>query len=653
MDMRLKKAFINLQTGVIGLKELDESGRSYSNNILRLLTYNNNIHEKLIIENDFKDYQLHYTKYQPKYGDLVRQNDMETDDNQILWFLSFREYFRNDFINVKSFSLIIKRIVKDKSLRNFLKENNLTLKICTHLLFENNVFEEFLNYQDDLIKVVDQKDTELIPEIAKSKLLITDYSPIVYDFSFVKKPYILFQPDYEKFIKKRKLYYDEDEMKEFVITKPSDLISKILSEDYETHEYIERVNSEKNDFEYVKQDKHLDDLYDYLKELQENKITFIGYNFYGIGGTVNATMSLAESLLQEGYFVNVLSLKRLSEMRHIPPYGLNMEYITWDHSGSIKEKVKRKLHKNPKNYSHLKYDYVNRFLPPYAGHELDNIMKSIKSKTVVSTRETLHLFLNECSSENTENKIFFFHTPSDMMDDVFPGVMEKINEFNIEKAIFITGQNRLALKHKYNYDNYNNYIDLGNTLIQEKMIKRDEITPIEKKDKYSAIYLLRISKGRERDLDNLIEFGKYVKNNDIDYIEIDVFGDGDYVEEFVDLIETNDLSDIIHYKLSTETPIDEIRLHDLMIDFSFNHSFGMIYIEAIFNGKKVFGMENPGSREVMENIPNSYIKSYEWLCEQIKNLDKITVEELKENYDKVNEKYSQHTIARKFLDFID
>ena len=90
-----------------------------------------------------------------------------------------------------------------------------------------------------------------------------------------------------------------------------------------------------------------------------------------------------------------------------------------------------------------------------------------------------------------------------------------------------------------------------------------------------------------------------------------------------------------------------------MIDFSMNHSFGMSYIEAIFNGKKVYCMENPGSLEVMENIPNSYIESYEWLCNQIRHLDEISVDELIDNYDKISEKYSQEAIAEKFLQLID
>lgn len=652
MSMRLKKPFIHLQSGNVAVKIPNETGQSYANNILRFLYYNGEIKDDLTNYNDFKPYQLHYEKYQPKYGDLIRKVNENHTNNQILWFLSSREYIKEDVLHVKSLSITIKRILKDSSLRKFLKENSLTLKVCTHLFLEDELYNEINQCNDDLIKIVKQEDIDTGLEIAKSRLLITDYSSIVYDFSFLEKDYILFQPDRNKFMRMQGLRQNDD-LNEFIIKKPSDLISKLLSREYEKNSYIEKGKPEDIDFEYLKENKHLDDYYTYFKTLQENKITFMGYNFYGIGGTVNATMALAEGLLKKGYFVNVLSLNKLTEIRHNPPYGLNMQYIQWKESGSIKDKLLKRIYKSEKNYSHLKHDYAKKNLHPYVGHELDRIMKNIKTTTLVSTRESLHLFLNDCISENVKNKIFIFHAHVDMIEDNFPNLMNELKDINLEKAVFITEENRLALKNKFDYENYNKYINLGNTLIESKIIRKEEIKSIAKKDKYTAIYLLRISKNRKKDIENLIEFGKYIKNNAIDFIEIDVFGDGNYIDEFLDLIENNGLNEIIHYKLSTEEAISEIRCHDLMIDFSVNHSFGMIYIEAILNGKKVFCMKNSGSMEVLENIPNSYIESYEWLCSQIKTLDKIHADELKEKYDKICEKYSQDAISSEFLDFLE
>ena len=372
------------------------------------------------------------------------------------------------------------------------------------------------------------------------------------------------------------------------------------------------------------------------------KVESMGYKFI-----------LAESLLEKGYLVELISLKRLDDFRHVPPYGLNIQYIQWDNSGSIVDRFSRFRHRSPRYYSYLDYDYDKKNLHPYVGYTLDKMMKNIKTKTLVSTRESLHLFVNESTSPFVENKVFFFHTIADVVPEVFPNLIEKLKTIQIDKAVFITNKNKVALKEKFDYDNFNSSISLGNTLIESKMIDKSQITSIQKKDKYSAIYLIRLSSEREKDIANLINFAKYVKENNKTNIEIDVFGDGNYVGEFLKLISSNQLDEIIHYKFSTETPIEEIRDHDFMIDFSLNHSFGMTYIEAILNGKKVFCMKNPGSLEVMDDIPNSYIESYEWLCDQIDNIDKITTEDLVSYYDNIQGKYSHSTLANKFLDFIE
>ena len=604
-------------------------------------------------ENEFKDYQLYYTPYQPKIGELLRKNEEIKTENQIFWFLTNREYFRKN-IDTETFVRYIKRIVTDEKLIEYLNKTNTTLKICTHLFFRGYVYEDIeLLVDNSRIKLVNQEDIDMFEEISKSKYLISDFSSLIYDFALIDKPSLIFQPDAENFFYLREVYYDKKELKDDIIRIPSELIDNIVNENYKIIPYIKKGIDDEFDPDYAKENKHLDEFYDYFSKLQNNKITFIGYNFYGIGGTVNATMALAESLLKKGCFVDLISLKKLTKIRHEPPYGLNMQYIQWDDSGSIREKLNRGMHRDPKNYSHLENDFGKEYLHPFVGYSLDELMKNIKTNTILSTRESLHLFLNDCTSENVKNKVYFFHTIADVVDEVFPNLIDKLKEFQIEKAVFITDKNRIALKEKFGYDNYDSYVELGNTLIESKMIGREEITPVDKKEKYSAIYLIRISKEREKDIENLIEFAKHVKNNNITNIEIDVFGDGDYVDVFLDLIESNDLSNIINYRLSTESPIEEIRAHDFMIDFSLNHSFGMTYIEAILNGKKVFCMENPGSLEVMEGISNSYIESYEWLCNQINDIDKISVEELQYNYDKIQEKYSQSIVAEKFLNFLN
>ncbi|WP_295030905.1 CDP-glycerol glycerophosphotransferase family protein [uncultured Methanobrevibacter sp.] len=643
------KAFIHLQHGVHGLKQYSVKGKSYGNKIIKFFNYNKTISDSLIENNNFKEYQLEYMEYMPKYGDLLVKDTENTDKNQILWFLTSREYFSNE-IDTKTFIKYIKVVLQSEKLIEFLKLNNLTLKICFHKFFRKSVIKKISKFIDkDLMKICYQEQSDLNLELSKSKLLITDYSSIAYDFIFLNRPVLLFQPDYLPYIERRNLTFDINELNDYIIKNPFELIEKISNKEFSEIPYLRNAFPDQIDYDFVMNDEHLKEIYNNLSSFQKNKITFIGYNFYGIGGTVNATMALAEGLLEKGYLVELLSLKRLRKFKQNRPNGLNVQFLYYDKTPIFKEKLTYFINGITHNYGYLKYDFSKEFLHPYVNYRLNELMKKIKSNTIVSTRESLHLYINDCTSKHVNNKIFYFHTHADMIDEVFPNLMEELKQIRLDNALFVTEMNRQAIENKFNYNNYRLYEITGNSLVNLKMIDKDEIIPIEKKDIYNAIYLVRITEDRKDDLDNLINFGKYIKENNFNTLIINVYGGGNYVPIFIDLLNKYGLLDIIQYKGETNKATEKIIENDFMIDFSLNHSFGMTYIEGILNGKKVFCMKNPGSLEVMENIPNSYIESYEWLCSQIKDIDKLSLDELIENYNKIQKKFSRDTVSEKFL----
>ena len=653
--LKVKKTTIYLQHGITAIKQLGYTGQSYNNNMFRFCYYNPLIKNDLIKCNKFKDYQLFYAEYFPRYIELLKKEEKYNDKNQILWFMTWREYF-GDNIDTKIFIKKIKQVVFSKELLKYLTEKNIVLKICVHSFFKdkflNEVIDEINHLNSNFIKFVSQNEVDVMDELASSKLLITDYSSVGFDFAFLNKPVILFQPDLDSYLKKRKTYCSIDELNEFNITDSKDLINSILSEDYAVNDFFKKRLPKKINYNYIKQGKHIDRIYDYFYNIQNNKITFIGYNFYGVGGTVNATRALAEGLLEKGYLVELLSLKRAEKSQNMP-CALNLNYLFFKKTKSLKEKLLRNIHNFKRNFSYLKYDYNMNLLHPYCGYQLTKLMKNIKTKTLISTRESLHLFLNDCTSPFVKNKIYFFHCLADVMDSVFPGAMEQIKKTRIPKAVFVTEQNRIAIEKKYNYNNYEKFLISGNTLESYKIIDKSQIRKIKKKKVYLGIYLVRVNRDRIDDLQNLINYGKYLKENNINNLVIDVFGGGDYVDEFLNELVDNDLYDIIRYKGVTQNVRGELNKHDVMIDFSINHSFGMTYIEAILNGKKVFCMKNPGSLEVMNNIPNSYIESYEDLTENINKLYKTTKKELVNNYEEIEKKYSRKVVTEKFIEFIN
>jgi CDP-glycerol glycerophosphotransferase (TagB/SpsB family) len=84
----------------------------------------------------------------------------------------------------------IKNLLNNNELNNALKYNNITLYISLHhnLLDKQNVLS--LN---DNIKYINQKD--ILECLARSNLIITDFSSVIFDFIYQKKPFIIYLPD--------------------------------------------------------------------------------------------------------------------------------------------------------------------------------------------------------------------------------------------------------------------------------------------------------------------------------------------------------------------------------------------------------------------------------------------------------------------------
>lgn len=173
------------------------------------------------------------------------------------------------------------------------------------------------------------------------------------------------------------------------------------------------------------------------------------------------------------------------------------------------------------------------------------------------------------------------------------------------------------------------------------------------RDYFLGMYLLRISHEREADINNLIGFAKYLKEQNVDDIVIDVYGTGDYLNEFLDKIFDNEVEDYICYCGETSNPKNQMKNHDAVVDFTLNHSFGMPYIEAILNGKMVYCTENTGSREVLNGIDGCIYTSYEDLLDKIRKFPQVTDDQLRSNYDKISKVYSREVLGEKFVDFLE
>lgn len=577
--------------------------------------------------------------------------------------MTWREYLGDNYMT-QMLMHQIKGVLSSQKLADYLDKTNSVFTVCLHQFFDEEKIEEFKECaKTDRIKFIHSHKTDVLDELAKNDVLITDYSSVGFDFTVLNKPVILYQPDLKNYLAKRNLYCEVEELEQCSYTKARQLVDAIADETYTINPFFKSRLPEEIDYDFIESGAHIDRMYEEFSAIQKNKVTFLGYNFYGVGGTVFATRSLAEALLEKNYLVELLSLKCTAKPKEMP-YGLQLTALYKANSRRKIELLKRGFFRWKGLYGHLDCDCSRQNLSPYAGMAMRKKLENINSKTVISTRESLHLFLNDATSEKIEEKIYFFHCTAALVNELFPDIVNKMEKIDIGKAVFVSEENRQLYIDKFNFKNYKDYIVLGNTLESSRSVAREDIgaeeeddnkkkVDVPERDYFLGMYLLRISHEREADINNLIGFAKYLKEQNVDDIVIDVYGTGDYLNEFLDKIFDNEVEDYICYCGETSNPKNQMKNHDAVVDFTLNHSFGMPYIEAILNGKMVYCTENTGSREVLNGIDGCIYTSYADLLDKIRKFPQVTDDQLRSNYDKISKVYSREVLGEKFVDFLE
>ena len=685
MELELKKPLIYLQHGTIGMKQVYYEGNAYWNNMFKFFVFTDDEFRYLNEYNKLAKHQLYMARYHPRYGELLRKDEKYANKNQILWFITWREYFG---VNAETdmFMSHVKQVVESEELRQYLQNSKKILRICVHQFFNKNAFKDLYKYsKKGLIEIVHPGDVDVMDELNKSELLITDYSSVGYDFTFLNRPTILFQPDIQKYMEERDFYCKIEDLREYNIERPKKLVDTIINEEYDVNPFFKKSFPEQIDYDAIKANKHIDGFYDDFKRMQENKITFIGLNFFESTEIVNKTMNLAEKLMKKGYFVDMISLMKPFLTNYKIPYGLNVTSLDIEGDPSRRNRISKLSHKSDSNYSYLKFDYKKEAVHPYAGHYLKEFMKNTKAKTVVSTRESLHLFLNDCTSKHVKNKIYIRNPTDYCRKDLSGNLIDEIKKLNLKNNIILSPKdidafNELGIQisdYKIIKDEFiasnqiSDLVDLNSNLldcdlkplpVDKKLFSTDKKVRfeytllhdiyLEEKIRYVGATVLDLNEKDSEEMNNIIEFGKYLKENDIKDISLDVYGVGCYSDYFLDLIEKNDLFSYVNYRGFNQELVLDLRFHDFILDLSTNPRFNTTYMMGIMNYKKIFCMKNFETVRIMEDIPNSYFESFDELCSEIYKLPEISIKDLRDNYLKIYEKYSNSTIADEFLSML-
>lgn len=650
----ITQPLVYLQHGTLGMKKLGYPNSYANNSMFRFVYYNQGIAHKLISYNGFREYQLYNGMHPPRYIELLRKTKCVPPHSlSILWFITWREYF-GDNTETDSFLHDIGTILTDERLRYYLQQENATITVCLHPFFTKEQASRVQTAvcESKHIKMVTTNQIDVMDELAENDVLITDYSSVGYDFTFLGKPVLLYQNcrETEIYKKTRKFYCSDEELDAVSIKTGDELINCLIHKNYTVNPFFAKGIDTSMDYDAIQNGEHIERMYRYYLNAQENSIAFLGYDFSGTGGTVYATKALAEGLLEKGYMLRMFTCKQMKAWNH--PAGAPMHPMYFHYKRHLIDRIKVKAIRGKWHYGYLKNDPALSAMPPISGLGMKYWMKKMHANTVVSTRESLHLFLEEAKSSFIKNKVYFFHSASNWVDSLFPSVMERLSELRLDKVVFVTETNRNNILEKYSLTNYQKSCVLGNAIDSTRCIVESDISPIGKKESLCFCALLRINSERAPDIDRMFQFAQYLKKMGADDISIDVYGDGDYKKQFVELLKSKELGSYIYYRGQNPNVRSILQTHDGAIDFSVNQSFGMVYIETILNGRMVFCRHNEGSDEVLAEMPECFYETDKELLEKLYLVKNESVESLRKRYDIIQRKYSRKVVSDRFVDLI-
>jgi len=200
--VKAKKVFI--QHGVLGTKNIEHFYGKDSPSFSTDLFLVSSDYERDIVINDFG-----YRPDEVMVTGLSRFDSLFAQDvkikRQLLIIPTWREWLVQEDQFLKSeYYRRYKELVSNSTLHYIAKKYNFEIVFCLH----PNMQKFTPYFKDSHIKIIKQGEVDVQYLLKESSMMITDYSSVAFDFSFLNKPIIYYQFDRERFIGKRGSHLD-------------------------------------------------------------------------------------------------------------------------------------------------------------------------------------------------------------------------------------------------------------------------------------------------------------------------------------------------------------------------------------------------------------------------------------------------------------
>ncbi len=172
-----------------------------------------------------------------QYTGLARFDNLHDAEakNQVLFMPTFRKWLQGkaaDEVAESEYVRAWNEAINDKRLAEALKSKNLELIFYPHYVMQKHI--DLFKSNNELVKIARFADYDVQTLLIESKLLVTDFSSVFFDFGYMKKPVLYYQFDREKYINehydftKGYFSYDDDGFGSVVFNK-DELINAVIS----------------------------------------------------------------------------------------------------------------------------------------------------------------------------------------------------------------------------------------------------------------------------------------------------------------------------------------------------------------------------------------------------------------------------------------
>lgn len=181
---------------------------------------------------------FHYQRDEVRYTGLARYDNLHhyTVKNQILVMPTWRVYLKNISNTERKKSdyfVLWNRLLHDERIISMLRKQHMEMVFYLH--YEMQPYIDWFSSGAEEIRVADFAHYDVQTLLKESKLMVTDYSSVFFDFAYMRKPCVYFQFDQERFFSShyKKGYFDYNKMGfGEIVVEYDDLIKLLL-------EYIE------------------------------------------------------------------------------------------------------------------------------------------------------------------------------------------------------------------------------------------------------------------------------------------------------------------------------------------------------------------------------------------------------------------------------